>query len=898
MRKKNKRKKKNMKLSRNRAKAIAIAIFLTFAMTLSLVALPTATAQAPGTFQTYAYIGAMPNPVGVGQEVLLHVGITQQLSSFSVGWEGLTVTVTRPDGHTETLGPFRTDSTGGTGTVYVPNMAGEYTLQTHFPQQVNPATQVVFGFIPAGTIMLASDSHELTLVVQEEPLDYYPGHALPTEYWTRPIDAQLREWYTISANWLQPNYRNRWVPYNDYAPETAHILWTKPLTVGGVVGGSLGDPALGDLGYHAFEEGDAYEGKWGGRGNQPLIIGGRLYYEKYAAGDIHYETVCVDLHTGEELWSRPLENQDGVNVVQSNKGLFGPNQPLFGQLLYWDTFDYHGVYDYIWVPVGSTWYAFDPDNGDWIYTLFGIPSGTQIYGPKGEILIYNINTNGGYMTMWNSTNIPALYQTAGYASMDWGRWRPMGKVVNATGPHGVTYDPLGDGLERNPSVNWPPYDPPLLPTGLSGYQWNVSIPGSLPGRTIAVLDDRAIGGTITNTGVSLWGLNLDPEKGAIGSLLFENTWNAPVEWTEGNLTISGAAVSSYGENGVYTLWSKEERQYYGFSTDTGKYLWKTSESEYYLQIYVSTSNAIVDDKLYSTGASGVLYCYDIATGEKLWEYHAKDQYSEILWANDWWQDILFITDGKVYTGHEEHSPVDPKPRGAPFICVNATTGEEIWRADGLYRQTHWGARAVIGDSIIATMDTYDQRVYAIGKGPSKTTVSIQNDVITHGDSVLVKGMVTDTSAGTKDDSLEIRFPDGVPAVSDANMSDWMLYVYKQFERPTDVMGVEVVVSVLDPNNNVYEVGRTTSDASGMYKLMFTPEVPGEYTVIASFDGSGAYYGSYAQTAVGVEEAPATTPEPTPMPASAADLYLVPGIIGIIIAIVVVGAIIVLMLRKR
>jgi hypothetical protein len=122
-----------MNISRNRAKAIAIAIFLTFAMTLSLVALPTASAQAPGTFQTYAYIGAMPNPVGVGQEVLLHVGVTQQLSSFSVGWEGLTVTVTRPDGHTETLGPFRTDSTGGTGTVYVPTMAGNYTLQTHFP---------------------------------------------------------------------------------------------------------------------------------------------------------------------------------------------------------------------------------------------------------------------------------------------------------------------------------------------------------------------------------------------------------------------------------------------------------------------------------------------------------------------------------------------------------------------------------------------------------------------------------------------------------------------------------------------------------------------------------------------------------------------------------------------
>jgi hypothetical protein len=68
--------------------------------------------------------------------------------------------------------------------------------------------------------------------------------------------------------------------------------------------------------------------------------------------------------------------------------------------------------------------------------------------------------------------------------------------------------------------------------------------------------------------------------------------------------------------------------------------------------------------------------------------------------------------------------------------------------------------------------------------------------------------------------------------------------------------------------------------------------------MASFEGSGACYGSFAETAINVEEAPSATPEPTSPPASAADLYLVPGIVGIIVAIVVVGAVIVLMLRKR
>ena len=32
---------------------------------------------------------------------------------------------------------------------------------------------------------------------------------------------------------------------------------------------------------------------------------------------------------------------------------------------------------------------------------------------------------------------------------------------------------------------------------------------------------------------------------------------------------------------------------------------------------------------------------------------------------------LFITDGKIYVGHYEHSAIDPRPRGAPFVCLDA-----------------------------------------------------------------------------------------------------------------------------------------------------------------------------------------------------------------------------------
>ena len=57
----------------------------------------------------------------------------------------------------------------------------------------------------------------------------------------RPIDSQLREWWSIAGSWVSaPD--NLFAPYND-APESAHILWTRPIgdTMGGFIGGDRGD---------------------------------------------------------------------------------------------------------------------------------------------------------------------------------------------------------------------------------------------------------------------------------------------------------------------------------------------------------------------------------------------------------------------------------------------------------------------------------------------------------------------------------------------------------------------------------------------------------------------------------------------------------------------------------
>ena len=130
------------------------------------------------------------------------------------------------------------------------------------------------------------------------------------------------------------------------------------------------------------------------------------------------------------------------------------------------------------------------------------------------------------------------------------------------------------------------------------------------------------------------------------------------------------------------------------------------------------------------------------------------------------------------------------------------------------------------------------------------------------------------------------------------MSSFMEYIYMQKSKPTNATGVKVTLTVLDPNGNCYDVATTTSNADGFYSAAFTPEVPGNYTVYASFAGSESYWSSSAVTAINVEEAPEPTQTPTPTPGSNTDMIVTGFGIGMIIAVVAIGLVIILMLRKR
>jgi len=827
-----------LKFDRRKSKATIVALFLLFAMAVSLVALPAATAHdPPWKIATYVKIHVNPNPVGVGQETFIVMFTTWALPGAAVGndirFHDFKLTITKPDGTKEIKDwPVVPDSGGSAWIVYTPDQLGTYTLLLEYPGQ----TYTWSGSYQNDTLLPSSAT--ATFTVQEEPVGKTPDVPLPTEYWTRPINAQNLPWASISSNWIYPAADDRWQK-DGSAPRSSHVMWTKILDLGGLVGGTT----IPDATYYS---GFSYETRF----NDPMIISGILYYRvslNHAGSGGGF--AAVDLRTGEEIWYR-----DDI-------------LPSMGQLYEHDTQNQHGtVAGILWQTVGSTWRAYDALTGKDLFNLTGVPSGTEVYTDKGEIVRYVLNYRNGWLALWNNTAAEGYGELYGAPA-----WRPSGKTIDAS----------------------------------DAYSWNVTIP-DLPGDSspsiVGIIPGDLILGRSSNVALSsnwrvtpdpytMWAISDKPESR--GQLLWIKNYPAPPN----NLTRMVAHQPIDPVNRVFLMSDREINRRYGYSLDNGELLWSTDVEERAIQYYSARQGFPAYGNLYISGYGGEILCYSTKNGTLLWKYNNTDSGLDTPWGLIP-THISAVADGVVYAFSGEHSPNTPLYKGYRVRAVDAYTGEELWTILG------WSASGLgttlapiaIADGYLVYLNAYDGQIYAIGKGPSATTVSASPKVSVHGSSVLVEGTVIDTAAGTKQDEQAARFPNGVPAVSDESMTEWMEYVYEQQPRPADAVGVEVVVSVLDPNNNFYEVGRTTSDATGFFSCAFTPEVPGKYTIIATFEGSKAYYGSSAETAINVEEAPAATPAPTPVPQAPVETYFAVSTIAIIITIVVGFAL--LLLRKR
>ncbi|MCL2359274.1 MAG: PQQ-like beta-propeller repeat protein [Nitrososphaerota archaeon] len=875
-----------------KALTACIAALLIITVSASAFALPALARNPPVDVKTYAYVTASPNPAGVGEQVNLvfWLNLPPPSAAGNTGdrWSNFTVSVTRPDGTIDNLGTFVSDPVGSAWTSYTPTELGVYNVTFRFGEQVlqrdgytginGTNSQYV------GDKFLAS-SATTSFTVQEKPQSRWDYSPLPISYWERPIDTMNSHWHVLGSNWLGQNlFGSNYLRFQStgYAPNTPHVMWTKELSFGGIVGGNN----IGNSPEINFYSGMAYQIKF----PNPIILYGRLYYtiplgDSPTGGGYG----CIDLRTGETLWENP------------------GTAPSFAQYYDYQTPNQHGIVSngYLWVTgtitgrslvnpndratvtegvtmstttsttafSSSGWTAYDPLTGKMLYNLTDVPSGTRFYGNTGEICIMSLGgrptSTGPYTTLaqWNNTKLPGYEADARITS-----WTPGTSNYNMS----------------------------------KAYDWNVTLSKQLPSTSaiIQVLPGDLVFGrssTLQFTGetgsnvfgtpdpFTLWAVNLNESRGNIGEVMWLTNYTGSDDKT---ILIGQRDQQTH----VFTMYDKETMQWTGYSLLTGKKLWGPTASEDSFNFYGGTTGltapyAVGYGRLYSTGYSGTLYCYDLATGELMFTYgnsltdpKNSTRTPETVYGAYPYQ-VAAVGDDKVYLIPSEHSLEAPPYKGAEIRCVNATTGEEIWKILGM---TNW-QEVALADGYFVYLNFNDMRLTCIGPGPSATTVATSSAVISEGGSILITGSVTDLSPNT---ALK-----GTPAIADADQGPWMNYMVSKSIAKPDVTGVEVYLEAHDPNGNIIQIGTATSDSNGVFKKLWTPDVPGEYSITATFKGSQSYGPSSAGTAIGVTDAVQVSEPDYPQPIDNT-MAIAGSAIAIIAVVIVIGLVILMTLKKR
>ncbi len=872
-----------MQIGKNKTAAISIAILLIISMGASMTLLPNISAHTPPyQITTYAYISVAPNPCGMGQTV--NVGFWLQIppptANGALGdrWHGLTVKVTHPDGTTETLGPFTTDDTGGTHTDYTPNQIGNYTFVMSFPGQVltgeNGAAKTN-EYI--NDTFMASTSPAVVLSVQQQPIPQIPTNPLPSNYWTRPVQSTNGLWYNITGNWLglglhsfaNTGKYNLTGDYNPYtvAPKAAHILWTKPVAFGGLVGGEFGGTDTSN--YYSTSQ---YEPKWA-----PIIMNGVMYYELYPGASTYpVGWVAVDLRTGQTLWT--------YNSTQTLR---------CGQLLQYVSPNQYGTTAYLWttgnplgaslsstaVLTGLTYNMYDAMTGNYILSVANGTSMSLTEDSKGDLIGYFVNTtvpSKPTLNMWNSTQA-ILYPTSQY-------------IPGVTVANWMLRPALGSLIDFGRGTVWT--NP--LPTNIS----NIPFPAPLSISTVnsGVVLLTAGNATYFNTGYQIEA-GFDANTGA--QLWVTNRTLTP--YTRVSITTAG--------NGIFVELQSATGVLTGYNMNTGALAWGPIQLSGNNGIFTVPNpydsiggyqTVLANGVMYIMGFGGDMWAVNILNGNILW-YTSTNAITGLAGSDTpygVWPLWVFsggsVADG-VWFLNEGHEYSPPLFRGAQQLAINCTNGQLIWSING-FDVTNG---ATIVDGIMTVLNAYDNQLYSYGKGPTAMTVTAPDTVVTTGAPVVIRGTITDISAGSQQQAVAANFPKGLPVVSDASMTAWMEYVYMQQTPPSNATGVPISIDVVDSNGNLRNIGTTTSDTSGMFTFTWKPDISGDYKVIATFAGSESYYPTSAETSF-TTTSPAATTSATTAPtnlATTSDLmiYNVVGVIAIIIAIAVVGLII---LRKR
>jgi hypothetical protein len=822
----------------------------------------------------YLKVHAEPSPVGVGQPVYLSLFFTKPIPIVGSSGGGslytdLTIIMTHPDGKNQTFGPYTSDTTGGVGGIeFTPTIAGNYTVQAFYKGQTITNNILTYDILP-------TLSEAVTFTVQEDPIPGTPLIPLPQEYWSRPIYSTNFQWSQLGGNWWglgKPSFTdtggydatgNNYNPYTQ-APNTGHIMWVKPTAFGGQAGG----PISGDQESQYTSTSILY------RQFEPIILNGIIYYKLYPnvpttttspGGTPGWD--AVDLRTGELIWHK-----------DTNDTL------AYGWNMQFHTIQEYGTQAFL-VAIGpqNSWKLYDPLTGYYIATITNVTSTTApglVETQKGNTqgAVYNHFINGTYpnlyLNMWNSTLClsgntasPSTIRPSGNINYSRGiQWSvPIPATITTSGVTTNITDPTSDvTLLTNPAL-------------------------SIAARTNEVIVLRSAGESIA-TFARQFGSGSTIEVGMSatnGSLLW-----GPINRT---YTMHNEVSIIAAGDGYYVAHDKDTNTAYIYNIQTGRQVGSPIHLEGNALGTLSRGGAIAYGKCYIWDYGGYVNAIELENATIAWTLTPRSAGYDTPYGvyPIWHFGSHSIADGKLFLS-EGRMYDPPLFTNARKLAINTTDGSIVWSVLGTYAREP----SAIADGYMVGWNSYDAQIYTFGKGPSQTTVDVGTRVVPFGTSVLLSGSVLDQSAGTRDADRSARFPNGVAAVSDVSQSAWMEYVYMQQPKPSDVLGVTVELWVMDSNNNYRSIGTTTTDETGFYSYQWKPDIEGKFTVYAVFSGSESYWPSQAASAFAVDAAaPTQAPVPTSGP-GVADTYFLPAVGAIIAVIAIIGALIMLMLRKR
>jgi len=766
------------------------------------------------------FINVGPNPVGVGQTLLVTVFMTPPLNTERY-FEDYLVKIQKPDGTIVTMGPFDAyiaDTSGWFN--YVPDAVGTWKFQfvmqgMYFPagrylqyQDITGRTRSYIVTNTSGTLRdsayynpVSTDWKEIT--VQQDYVASWPASPLPTDYWTRPVIPTHREWAQILGDYpfvgpgggagfpADTNLYGGYFEFQPYAqaPNTAHIVWNRAGDLRGIEGADYQVMPIRSWGSN-WQLGDSqgaiesvpdtiFDGRCYQHVNKPMLTLVNGTY-KMLASDVWQ---CYDIRTGKIYWelsgdiAPPANSYPGYNTFIEYGG---------------------GSASLVWI-ANSRLIKYEPMTG----------------AITGNYSIAPFTTGRYYMNGYALT-----VQDLG-ANVTTGRYRLVNWTTTGTSAT------LASRIRNN--ITWP----------FSSLSTNTDFEA---GISVVESTDNTPNGTGVKDRIRVTSASL-----TTGAVL--------MNITQDGYDYSGAQCADHGKYAtlMQNIPSGERAAHWiCWDAITGQEEWRSEPMIY-------PFGAAGFGAYYTQSAYGLLYwaCYDgiyavnWTNGDFAWHF-VSDKSVPFESPYDPYYSFVhtrsggFAVDGKIYASNAEHGPTEPLNRGWKLYCIDAITGKGIWNMSGAISP---GGAA---DGYLTTQSRYSGEQLFFGKGKTSTTVTAPMTAVPLGSSVLIQGTVLDQSPAQPD----------TPCVSADSMSTQMEYLHMQgyidgLWHNITMTGVPVTVIAIDSSGQSSIVGSTTTNAYlGTYALNWTAPKEDKWTINAIFAGDDSYGSSQAGTGLLVGPAPA------------------------------------------